>query len=98
MRDGVRDDGLDELVGEVVFGGEREGFVVVRIDEEDFVVVGIEADAGFGDIVGDDEVAALAGEFVAGVGFEVFGFRGEADEGAGEAERLAGGAEDVRRC
>ena len=56
---------------------------------------GVEADVGAGDVVGDDEVAALAGELVAGVGLEVFGFGGEADEGAREAEFAAGGAEDV---
>ena len=84
------EDGLDELVGEVVFGGEGQGLGVVRIDEEDFVVIGVEADAGFGDVVGDDEIAVLAGEFFAGVGFEVFGFRGEADEGAGETRAARG--------
>ncbi len=37
----------DELVGEFVFGGEREGLGVIRIDEHDLVVIGIEAAAGF---------------------------------------------------
>ena len=74
-------------------GGKRLG--AVRINEEDLVVVGVEADAGLGNVVGDDEIAVLADEFVTGIGLEVFGFRREADEGAGEAEGLAGGAEDV---
>ena len=89
-------DGLDELVGEVVFGGEGEGFAVVGKNEEDFIVIRVEADSGLGDVIGDDEVAAFAGEFGAGVFLKVFRFRSEADEGAGESEWLAGGAKDVR--
>ena len=60
--------GLHELVCQVVFAGAGQGIVVAGINEGDFVVIGIEADAGFGDIVGDDQVTTLADELVAGMG------------------------------
>ena len=78
-----------------MFRCERKRFCAVWIDEKDLVVIRVEADAGLGNIVGDDEVALFPDEFLASVRFKVFRFCGETDERAGEAEFFAGGAENV---
>lgn len=78
-----------EVMGEGVFGSGWQGLVVFGIDKEHLVVVGTESDAGFGDVVRDDEVAVFADEFVAGVRFEVLGFCSKAYQCAGEAELAA---------
>ena len=63
--------------------------------EGDFVFWTVKPDARLRYVVCDDEVAAFAEKLVLGVGDEVFGFCGEADEEAVEAELGADGAEDV---
>ena len=83
---GESDDGIDELEGELVFGGGWQGFRTIGENEKDFVLIRIKADAGLGDVVGDDEIAVFESQFFAGVGFQIFGFRREADERAGEAD------------
>jgi hypothetical protein len=40
------ENGVDELVGEVVFGCEGKILDMILIDEGDLVIVGVEADAG----------------------------------------------------
>lgn len=92
---GKEDGGLEDLFGEFILGHPRERHGAVGVHQQDLVAIGIEADVGARDIVGDHQVAALAGELGAGVGFEVGGFGGEADQGAVEAELGAGAAEDV---
>jgi hypothetical protein len=48
-----------------VFGGFGEKLGAVGENEEGFVFVGVEADIVSGDVVGDDEVAALCRELEA---------------------------------
>lgn len=55
----------------------------------------IESDVATRDVVGDDEVAVLAGEFAPGIAFEVFCFGGKAHEGALEVQFLSGGTENI---
>ena len=68
----------DDTDGEVVLGGFGEKLGAVGENEEGFVFVGVEADIVAGDVVGDDEVAALCRELEACVLLDVFRLCGEA--------------------
>ena len=58
-------DSVEDLVGYFLFGHEGEVvYLVVGVDEEDFVGVGAEAAAFGGDVVGYDEVEALLATLV----------------------------------
>ena len=77
MEDGG--DSVEDLVGYFLFGHEGEVFyLVVGLDEEDFVGVGAEAAAFGGYVVGDYEVEVFFGDFGLGVLEEVVAFGGEA--------------------
>lgn len=73
----------------------RQRFDMLRENEQHLVAVGVEADARLGDVVGDDQVTTLALQLLFRVRFKVPRLCGKADEGAGEAEVAAHGAEDV---
>ena len=93
---GLAGQGLGDAVGEAVgdfgLGHAGPGFGAGGGDERD--LVGRAAhDAGFGaDVVGENPVAAFAPQLGGGVGDDVVGFGGEADDqtrpvGAGAGER-----------
>ena len=69
----------------------------VRAQQRNGVGVVAEADAGRGDVVGDDQVEALGDQLGAGVGEEVGGLGGEPDEHLARSLRRAEAGEDVRR-
>ena len=63
------------LVGEVDLDGLRAG-----PQQRNRIGVVFEANSGLRDIIGDDQIDALGDEFGGGVGDEIVGLRGEADE------------------
>ena len=66
-------------MGDFLFGHEGEVvYLVVGVDEEDFVGVSAEAAALGGDVVGDDQVEALLRYLGSGVFQQVIAFGGEA--------------------
>src|SRR5258708_2077089 len=93
----MRADALRQTLGDVAFG-ERGPILDARgLDEVDRVAVAAERAARWRDIVGEDPVAALARQLLAGVAHDVGGLGREADDEtrpaiAACAQRL----EDVR--
>ena len=84
--------------GDTAFVGQLDDFLgAVGAEDRDRVRVVLEADAGGGDVVGHDQVEALAGELGGGVGPQIGRLGGEADEDLpGRLARTEAG-EDVGR-
>ena len=55
-------------MGEIVLAGKRKLIDAIGIDEAHFILIRLKADAGLGNIVGDDQFALLVREFFACVG------------------------------
>ena len=73
-------DPVEDLVSYFLLGHQGEVvYLVVGVDEEDFVGVGAEAAALGGYVVGYYEVEVFFGDFGSGVLEEVVAFGGEAD-------------------
>ena len=91
-----RHDPVQQAVRDLALGEQRQ--VVARpvgAEDHDAVGVGAEARAGLGDVVGDEEVGALAAELVGGA-VERAGLRREPDDDRARVQRRAARAPDLR--
>ena len=86
---------LDQVKSQMLLTILGQGFRAIGIDEGDFVFRGVEADTPTRNVVCNDEVAILSQAFTAGVFDDIFGFGGEANQGALEAHDFAGRTKNV---
>ena len=96
---GVTGDERDELTCECRLALLRQSLGPAAGEaESDGVFCAVKPDAGLGNIVGDHEVTAFAGQFVLRMLDEFLRLSGEADEVTFETKRKPGRAEDVFRA